>query len=43
MLRLMERNVYIRAKADQVPVMKAVIPESEKMFTQILQVSGKQM
>lgn len=28
MLRLMERNVYIRAKAEQIPIMKAVIPES---------------
>ncbi len=43
MLRLMERNLYVRARADQVELIKAVLPESEKLFTGVLEVSGKSM
>lgn len=43
MLRLMERNLYVKARSDQVQVIKGVLSESEELFTRILEVSGKTM
>lgn len=43
MLRLMERNLYVRGRADQLPVIKSVLADSESLFTQVLEVSGKKM
>jgi hypothetical protein len=39
----MERNLYIRAKNDQLPIIKSVLADSEALFTKILDVSGKKM
>lgn len=36
MLRLMERNLYVKARSDQVATIKTVLPQSEELFTRIL-------
>lgn len=43
MLRLMERNLYVRARSDQLAVIKSVLADSENLFTKLLEVSGKKM
>jgi hypothetical protein len=43
MMRLMERNLYVRARTDHLPIIKSILANSEAHFTKILDVSGKKM